>query len=202
MRIAAMFTVVACMLAAAAVSAATQTFSGRLDDLANTALVASNLGAPSFANSSAVANNVALYSIFVPVAGAVSVQSFGYARGGIDPYFTLFRGTGNSASFVASNYGQAFATGGDFIWSGLLPAGNYRLALGVFANLSFAENLGSGTLADGFIALGDARFLGNSSYELRATTPVPEPPAAVLLTAGLLALIAPTLLSARQRWCV
>lgn len=184
-------TVSACVLAAAtAAAAATQTFSGRLDSPANGALVGSDLGAPGFASSSAVANNVALYSLAVPVAGIVSVQSFGFALGGADPYFTLFSGAGNGGSFFASNYLQAFSTGGDFSWSGALPAGDYRLALGVFANLSFAENLGSGTLADGFIALGDARYLGNAGYELRVTTPVPEAPAALLLAVGLLLLYA------------
>ncbi|MBZ5636828.1 MAG: DVUA0089 family protein [Acidobacteriia bacterium] len=33
---------------------------------------------------------------------------------------------------------------------GTLAAGDYRIAISAFENLSFAENLGSGTLADGF----------------------------------------------------
>jgi hypothetical protein len=35
-----------------------------------------------------------------------------------------------------------------------LPAGSYTVAMTSFLNMSFAENYGSGTLGDGFIALG------------------------------------------------
>jgi len=78
---------------------------------------------------------------------------------------------------------QAFATGGDFSYSATLAAGSYRLALGVFANMSFAENLGSGTLAEGFTALGAPIYAGDTSYRLVVTTPVPEPAAWLLLAA-------------------
>ena len=36
----------------------------------------------------------------------------------------------------------------------------YRIALGAFANMSFAENLGSGVLGDGFVGLGVPGVLG------------------------------------------
>ena len=51
------------------------TFSGNLSDPANAALVASDLSAPSFADDYAIANNVALYTLHVPVAGSVSFTS-------------------------------------------------------------------------------------------------------------------------------
>lgn len=95
--------------------------------------------------------------------------------GGVDPYFSLFSGSGPAATFVDSNYGQAFSTGGDFDDAATLAAGTYEIALGVFANMSFAENAGSGTLGDGFIGFGSGDFFGDGGYALTVTTPVPEP---------------------------
>lgn len=168
--------------------AQSQVFSGRLDDPANTALVGSDLGAPSFIDERAVANNVALYTLNVLTTGPVSIQSTGFAAGGVDPYFSLFRGGDLVASFVDSNVGQAFSTGGDFSYSAVLSAGVYRIALGAFANMSFSENLGTGTLQDGFTGLGAPAFLGDTRYRLVVNSPVPEPAAAGLLSVGLLAL--------------
>ncbi len=165
-------------------------FSGRLDDTANAALVASDLGAPVFVDPDpnpltrcdpcVIANNVALYTLAVPSAGPASFVSTGFAAGGAAPYFTLFAGTGAGATFLASNYDDAvLGDGGDFSMSLALAAGSYTLAIGDFENMSFAENLGTGTLADGFIAIGDPSVLGNSSYRLEVTLnsggTVPEP---------------------------
>ncbi|MBL0086632.1 MAG: DVUA0089 family protein [Ideonella sp.] len=81
----------------------------------------------------------------VPVGGSVGFTSTGYSAGGIDPYFTLFRGIYSAtATFVASNYIHALALGGDFTQTETLSAGDYTVAIGTFENLSFAENLGSG----------------------------------------------------------
>ncbi len=168
--------------------AAALTFSGRFDDLANRALLGSDLGLAGFADDAAIANNVALYELRVPVAGVVTVIGDGLALGGADPYFTLFEGPGRTATFVDSSYAQAFSTGGDVVYAASLAAGVYQIAIGVFANLSFAENLGSGTLADGFIGWGSASSLGNYSYGLSVTTPVPEVSVRALLALGLLAL--------------
>lgn len=174
---------------AAAATAQTVVLAGRLDDAANAALVGSDLGAPAFASTQDVANNVALYPLLVMLAGPVTIRSTGYAAGGIDPYFTLFDGAGHAATFLDSNGAQAFSTGGDFTWTGTLAAGSYRIALGSFANLSFAENLGTGTLADGFTGLGVPGSLGDGSYRLEVTTPVPEPAGWALLLLGLPALL-------------
>ncbi len=177
----------AAALALAATLAGATTFAGNLGDAGNAALVGSDLGAARFDDENAVANNVALYT-FTTLGGTVSVVSTGFAGGGVDPYFTLFSGSGAAATLFDSNYIQATSTGGDFAWSGTLAAGTYEIALGSFENMSFAENLGTGTLGDGFTALGDPNSLHDGSYSLNLTTPVPEPSGALLLAVGLAAL--------------
>ena len=89
--------------------------------------------------------------------------------GGADPYFILFRGRGNAATFLMSNYTRAFSTGGDFVLSSVLGAGDYTVVMGVFANESFAENYGSGTLGDGFTSLGVPDYSRSSFYRLEIT---------------------------------
>ena len=171
--------------ATASASAQTYTYTGRFDDPANSALVASDLTAASFIDEFAVANNVAIYDLVVGIAGTVSIKSTGFGEGGIDPYFTLFQGSDGTATFFDSNYLQAFSTGGDFSYSASLGAGAYKIALGIFANMSFAENFGAGTLADGFVALGEPGSLGDGHYRLVVSTPVPEPSAWLLLASGI-----------------
>jgi hypothetical protein len=90
---------------------------------------------------------------------------------------------------------NAYTTGGDFVVSDALLPGTYQVALGTFANMSFAENLGAGTLADGFIALGEPGSLGNYYYELKvslpdATAAVPEPATLSLTGLGVLGAVA------------
>jgi hypothetical protein len=75
-----------------------------------------------------------------------------------------------------------------------LPAGQYTLVLSVFLNMSFAENLGGGTLGDGFIGLGN--YFDNTTgtdrtsawaLDLTGQFPsanVPEPSSALLCAAG------------------
>ena len=127
----------------------TFTFSGFLNDPGNTALVGSDLAAPLFDNDNDIANNVALYTFSNTTAGTVNFLSQGFALGGIDPYFTLFSGTGNTGTFVDSNFVQAFSTGGDFNLNEALGVGDYTVAMGVFANMSFAENSGAALSATG-----------------------------------------------------
>lgn len=179
-------------------------FSGALDDSTNTALVGSAAWAgntPAAADFADVANNVALYTLSVTTGGTVRFVSTGLAAGGVEPYFSLFGGTGAGATFIDSNDGQAFSTGGDFSLNEVLAAGDYTLALGAFANMSFAENQGTGSLGDGFIGLGESGSLGNARYALDVTlpdangggggggggTPLPEPHAAWLSLAALAA---------------
>jgi hypothetical protein len=177
----------AALALATSLAGASTTYNGNLGDSGNGALVGSDLGAPDFTDENSVANNVALYTFTVTHGGTVSIVSTGFAGGGVDPYFTLFTGSGAPATFLDSNYAQATSTGGDFTWTGTLGVGTYEIALGSFENLSFAENLGSGTLGDGFIGLGDPNSLGSGGYSLTLTTPVPEPTSAWLLAIGLAA---------------
>ena len=185
-------------LAATLAAATTTTLAGNLGDSGNAALVGSDLGAPDFTDANAIADNVALYSFTVTVAGTVDIVSTGFAAGGVDPYFTLFAGGDDTATVYDSNYDQAFSTGGDFAWSGSLAAGTWQIALGSFANMSIAENYGVGTLADGFTFLGDPGSLGDGSYSLSLTTPVPEPSQAWLLGVSLAALATRSLRARRK----
>ena len=189
----------AALALAATLAAASTTLAGNLGDSGNAALVGSDLGLPDFTDADAIADNVALYTFTVTMPGTVDITSTGFAAGGVDPYFTLFAGAGDSATFVDSNYDQAFSTGGDFAWSGTLAAGTYQIALGSFANMSFAENSGDGTLADGFIFLGESGSLGDGSYSLTLTTPVPEPSGTWLMAVGLAALATRSLRARRTR---
>jgi hypothetical protein len=180
-------------LAGGPARAADVSLSGFLDDPGNAALVWSDLGPALFGDDWEIANNVALYELVVPVDGPVRFDSNGFAAGGADPYFTLFAGSGPAATFVHSNYDQAFCCGGDFLENVVLGAGTYTIAMGAFANMSFAENLGAGTLGDGFIQLGVPEYLGNYYYELGVSfeelpPPVAEPASLVMSVLGLLAL--------------
>ena len=185
-RLLATLAAVAIASAAASASAAT-TFAGNLGDPGNAALVGSDLGAALF-DPDDVANNVALYTFTVASAGLVTIDSSGFAGGGVDPYFSLFSGSGPTATFVDSNYFQAYSTGGDFDYAASLAAGTYEIALGTFANMSFAENYGTGTLGDGFIGFGSGASFGDGDYALTVTVPVPEPSAWRLSVLGFAAL--------------
>lgn len=186
--------------------AGTITLNGFFNDPFNAALVASDLGTALFGSDADVANNVALYSFSVPVAGGVTFDSNGFTAGGAEPYFTLFEGSGNTATYLASNF---FEVDIDFSLSRLLSAGDYMIALGVWQNMSIAENLGAGMLADGFVGLGDPARLGilpgspnQGFYELVVTTPDPAtvPVAATMLLLGAGALgLTLTRIRARRR---
>jgi len=50
--------------------------------------------------------------------------------------------------------------------------------------MSFAENLGTGTLADGFTNFRGTSYLGSGACHVTVTTPVPEPSEWSLWLAG------------------
>lgn len=170
-------TLMAVMLAAGLAQAAVQTLSGRLDDAANPALIGSFGSPPVFtADPLDSVENVALYGFTLAANQSVRFESQGYAAGGIDPYVSLFSGTGAPATFVRSFAGAAV---GDFDETVMLLAGDYTVAIGLYMNMSFAENYGGGTLGDGFTGLGGSDF-GDGSYRLLLTTSdvvqrLPEP---------------------------
>ena len=168
-------------------------------------------------------NDVLLVSFTLAGVTDVTIQSYGYggtssapggknaagnviAPGGFDTYFSLFSGTGPSATFLISNDDGTCPPAGfapacrdsQFVLHSV-SAGGYTLAVSVFDNLSFAENLGTGTLGDGFIGLGNYFNLDSNSFRtsnyaidftakgftvdsVTETSPVPEPlfPAVVL----------------------
>jgi hypothetical protein len=182
-------------------------------------------------------NDVFLTTITLAVTSNLTIQTWSYGgtanatggtnaagmvipSGGFDTYLSLFEGSGPSATFLASNddggCGPA-APGPTFCEDSRLDltslaAGDYTLALTLPFNYSFAENLGSGTLGDGFIGLqGDYYDSGSdevrtSAYAVDITrapsessTPpalTPEPSSLVLLATGLAASLAPM----RRRW--
>ena len=115
-------------LIACSTMASAAVITGRLDDPGSPALVGSDLGAPGFADTATIANNVALNAFTLTASGPETIQSTGLAAGGVDACFSLLAGAGSAATFVDSNYAQAFSTGGDFLWSATLVAGTYRLA--------------------------------------------------------------------------
>jgi hypothetical protein len=159
-------------------------------------------------------NAVALIEFETSASANLLVQTWGFgggvnsagatiAAGGFDTYASLFAGWGATASFVAANDdglcppGKAAPVCADSTLSLVaLPAGRYTLAVGLPSNFSFAENLGSGNLGDGFIGLaaswsdGACAATCTSRYavDIGSAALVPEPSAAGLLALGLLAL--------------
>jgi len=131
------------------------------------------------------ANDVLLHVFSLGATSTLTIQSYGYGggtnaagtvipAGGFDTYVSLFRGTGASATFLASNDDGSCPPGNaspachdSTLVMQLSGVGTYTLALSVFDNFSFAENFGSGTLGDGFIGLGD--YFDTSSGTVRTS---------------------------------
>lgn len=148
------------------------------------------------------------FTLLAPTAVTIQTWSFGggtnaagtvIAAGGFDPYVSLFSGAGAAATFIASNDDglcppghAAPACADSTLTSGLLAAGTYTLALTLPSNFSFAENIGSGTLGDGFIGLNSSFDDGwcaascSSAYavDIGYTAAVPEPANWALLGIG------------------
>ncbi len=132
-------------------------------------------------------NDVLLIGITLSTNADLTVQSYGYGgtsaapggvnaagdiipAGGFDPYLSVFTGLGPGATFLLSNDDGSCPSGAHApacrdpgITIASLAPGSYTLALSVFDNFSFAENLGTGDLGDGFIGLGDYYNLDSAS---------------------------------------
>ncbi|MBM3788304.1 MAG: PEP-CTERM sorting domain-containing protein [Acidobacteria bacterium] len=143
--------------------------------------------------------------------GGVNAAGAVVAPDGFAPYVSLFAGVDGNATFFASGFQGAcppavpnpacYDVSVDIL---NVPAGSYIVALTTFPNMSFAENLGVGVLADGFIGFGtyydpppgsDTDRLPHFAFDVvvtRADTGdgtlslVPEPSSAVLLGAAAL----------------
>jgi hypothetical protein len=133
--------------------------------------------------------------------GGVNGAGTSILGGGLQPYLSLFDSSGN---FLASTFfgttcppgavtnstsGQCYDV---LLNGGTLAPGTYRIALTAYSNLSFAENLGAGTLADGFTGLGNLAFGEDLHYAFdviltsAGTSPVPEPGSLALVFGALL----------------
>ena len=139
----------------------------------------------------------AVYSFSVPTPSLMQAVTVSYADGGFEPYLSLFDGSGN---FLASTFFGTTCPPGALVNptsgacfdvlldGGTLGAGTYQIAISAFENLSFAENFGSGTLADGFTGLGNLADGEDLHYAfnvtLTSTSSVPEPSSIWLLTAA------------------
>jgi hypothetical protein len=183
-------------------------------------------GTLSFAGSLNPNNSNDTFSIQFSALSSVTVilQSYGFGgtsatasgmnaagqiipSGGFDTYLSLFNGIGDSATFRSSNDDglcpPAATDQGNCYDSRLtalsLPIGTYTFVLSAAGNMSFAENLGTGTLGDGFIGLASPDYGGRtSSYALDLTfvegrialipTGVPEPANWLPASAALLVL--------------
>ncbi len=129
------------------------------------------------------------YAITFSSGGGTNGAGAAIAAGGFQPYLSLFDNAGN---FLASTYfsplvGPAYDTRLDF---GVLGAGTYRIVISAYLNLSLAENLGTGTLADGFTGLGNLFPGEDLHYAFDVVLddgggPVPEPGTLMLVLGGM-----------------
>ena len=139
------------------------------------------------AYNDATANGTAVRTFGILATSTVTIQSYGYGgsgsapggtnlagavipAGGFDPYVSLFAGAGPTATFIASNDdglcppGAPDVNGGchDSTLNVTLDPGTYTVVVSAFDNMSLAENLGTGTLGDGFIGLGNYAYRTNA----------------------------------------
>jgi hypothetical protein len=128
----------------------------------------------SFNGNLANANATPFFSFTADGTSTVTIQSSSWASGGFDLNLTLFNAAGNWID-ERDDIGVGNL---DFRYSGILPAGNYQVAIAAFGN----NSAGFGTVATPFNGAGD--FKGRTSayafqiLNVNNTTPttaVPEP---------------------------
>lgn len=137
--------------------------------------------------------------------GGVNGDGSTIAHYGFQPYLSLFSASGD---FLSSTYfGTTCPAGANtnpgsglcfdvLLDGGLLEPGNYALTISAWANMSLAENIGSGTLPDGFVGLGFLDFGEDLHYavdvilqDAAPSNATPEPGSLGLLCGGGLMLL-------------
>lgn len=146
-----------------------------------------------------VSSSSVMQAISFSYGGGLNGSGALVAPGGLEPYLSLFDGSGN---FLASTYlGTTCPPGAGtyneqcydvLLNGGVLAAGNYQIAVSAYANMSLAENSGAGNLADGFTGLGNLANGEDLHYafdvNLTSTSPVPEPATGALVGIAMLGL--------------
>jgi hypothetical protein len=135
-----------------------------------------------------VSSPSAMTALTFSYGGGTNGIGMSIAQGGFEPYVSLFDASG---AFLASTFAGTTCPAGAntntpsgqcldvLLDGGVLSPGSYAITISAFQNLSLAENLGSGTLADGFSGLGNL-FPGEDMHyafdvRLQSTSAVPEP---------------------------
>jgi hypothetical protein len=147
-----------------------------------------------------VGTTSAVKAITFSYGGGTNGAGTAIPEGGFEPYLSLFDSAGN---FLVSTFagtvcpsgaktntmsGQCFDV---LLDGGSLSAGDYEIAISAFENISFAENLGTGKLADGFTGLGNLATGEDMHYAfdviLESSALVPEPKSLYLIALAVLA---------------
>jgi len=142
--------------------------------------------------------------------GGTNGQGTAISEGGFAPYLSLFDASGN---FLGSTYFGTYCPAGAnpnsvsgncydaLLDGGTLASGDYQIVISAYFDLSYAENYGIGTLADGLTGAGSLDATGSTnqtdpSYELHyafdvilgtpQTSTVPEPASLWLLAPAVL----------------
>jgi hypothetical protein len=135
-----------------------------------------------------------IQAITYSFAGGTSLTGVVVPAGGLEPYLSLFDGSGN---FITSSFGSPCPPGANTLGGNcfdveldtgsVVQPGSYTIALSAFENMSLAENLGTGTLADGFTGLGNLATGESLAYGFDVVLPTdtPEPGTGLLVLAAI-----------------
>jgi hypothetical protein len=126
--------------------------------------------------------NVILADFTLNAIGSITIESFGFAANGVDPYVALF--AGSTASLGATAFELEQSPGGDFSFATpVLTSGDYVLAISAWNNYACPFGLVGCTLADGFSGLANLPSGHDTFFDIRVlgdvtpgdSTPIPEP---------------------------